>query len=278
MNKTDITSTQRLWDSRHTSAKGTAIRMHRALRKLTLSPSILIAVVILPLLFDAILWLNLDGIVGLWADIFNFCIDKLQLNGQLSYQDTNLLYRHILLPYPDLLTDPPSPTTIWESGVIASLLLLLSNWIPKHAMPFAYILRAGLFIQISSSCYFFFNPDHPPHELMPYVIGMLTFGIYLLFFMPPILALVYYIFDIAFWRKVLVTALMLVYFVIALPFQYMVHAYIISAWSMIFMPVLYLLFGVLLDTLAFICWYSWAMSWSKKIRSHGQTPGYSSAQ
>jgi len=253
-----------LWNYRHTGAKGTPIRMHRALRKLTLSPSILMAVILLPFLFDMILWINLDAITGAWADIFNFCIDKLHLAGQVSYAGVKLLRHKMLMPYPDLMAGPPLLMTVWGNGMMAALLLLLSNFMPTRTMPFAYLLRAGLLIQISSSLYFFFNPDHPPHDLVPYITGALTFGVYLLFFISPLLALVYYIFDIAFWRKCIITALILIYFIIALPFQYMLHAYIISSWSMIFMPVLYLLFGVLLDTLMFVCWYSGAMSWSGK--------------
>ncbi|MBY0544590.1 MAG: hypothetical protein K2Q14_03460 [Gammaproteobacteria bacterium] len=112
------------------------------------------------------------------------------------------------------------------------------------------------------SIFFLINPDSPPYELSNYIKGMLNLGIYLLLLLAPLLTLIYYIFDFAFWRKFAVTFFIIAYFIIALPLQYMLQALIISSVSMLFMPVLYLLFGALLDTLMFVGWYSWAMTWA----------------
>ncbi len=267
MTEKQTTASRTFWNYRHTGAHGTTIRMHRALRKLRFSPSMLMAMILLPLIFDMTLWMNLEIITGVWADIFNFCIAKLNLDGHVSYESIRLLRHEVLMPYPDLMASPPFSITLWVNLFITALFLLLSAFVPKNWLPFTYLARAGLLIQISASLYFFFNPDQPPHNLAPYILGTLTFGMYLLFFIAPLLALVYYIFDIALWRKCIVTALIISYFIVALPFQYMAHATIISSGSMLFMPVLYLLFGVLLDTLMFVGWYSWAMSWSGKKRA-----------
>ncbi|MEI7669952.1 MAG: hypothetical protein WCJ33_07710, partial [Pseudomonadota bacterium] len=88
----------------------------------------------------------------------------------------------------------------------------------------------------------------------------LALGIYLLFIIPIIMALIYYIFEFSLLKKIVITALMLVYFILFLPFQYMLHAVIINAFTLIFLPVLYLNFGLMVDILMFIGWYSFAMS------------------
>jgi len=253
-----------IWANRHIGAKGTIIHMHRALRKLELTPSIILTMILLPILCDGILWINLPAITGLWASIFDYWITNLNLDGDVSYATIKLLRHKILMPYPDLIAITPQHVTIWLNLIIVLLLFALSELLPKRWLPFNYLLKAGLIIQLSASLYFFLSPNHAPHDLGSYLVGVMTFGMYLMFFIPIFLTLVYYIFDISFWRKCIVTFLTLGYFLIALPFQYMLHAYIISEYSMIFMPVLYVLFGVLLDTLMFVCWYSWAMSWNGK--------------
>jgi hypothetical protein len=104
-------------------------------------------------------------------------------------------------------------------------------------------------------------PDAFPYNLAEYISSALVMGIYVMFFIPVMLALLYYIFDFAFWRKLVMTALIMGHFILFLPFQYMLHALVISSWSFLFLPLLYLLFGLLLDTLMFISWYSFAMTW-----------------
>jgi hypothetical protein len=49
--------------------------------------------------------------------------------------------------------------------------------------------------------------------------------------------------------------------VLFVPQQYMLHVYLLHR-SVLFMPVLYFVFGPFLDVLAFIGFYSWGMSWT----------------
>jgi hypothetical protein len=47
------------------------------------------------------------------------------------------------------------------------------------------------------------------------------------------------------------------------PLQYLTHIYIISRGSSLFMPVLYIMFGLLPQVGVFIAFYSWGMSRDK---------------
>ena len=254
----------RLQRHRYTGTHGTPIHMHRALRHITLSPTALFTIVVLPFLVDWLLWQHVDSITGLWARIFNFWILKLDLDGGVSFTTLMFLGKPIEVPYPDLLTSLPSPFAIQINILVSVALFALTHFIPKHYLPATYIVRTALLIQISASIYFFFNPGQPPYALPGYITGMLAAGLYMLLLVTPLLAMIYYIFHISLWRKLMVTLLILSYFVVALPFQYLMHTLILSSASMLFMPVLYLLFGALLNTLMFVSCYAWAMTWMGK--------------
>ncbi len=250
---------------RQSGTHGTVVPMHRALRRIRLEPSSILAIILLPVFFDLLLWVNLKPITELWGAFFDFWISKLHLVGHVSYATMKILGTSMPIPFPDLPTTLPSHYAVWGNGLVSLALLALTKFIPqKNYLPASYIARVALIIQISASLYFLIKPESPPYELGVYIEGILTLGLYLLLLLSPLLALIYYIFDFPFWRKGAATALVIVYFIIALPFQYMLHALIISSVSILFMPVLYLLFGALLNTLMFVSWYVWAMTWAGK--------------
>ena len=42
------------------------------------------------------------------------------------------------------------------------------------------------------------------------------------------------------------------------------QAYIVSQFTLLYMPMLFIVFGILLDIIAFIALYGWVMSWKRK--------------
>jgi hypothetical protein len=51
----------------------------------------------------------------------------------------------------------------------------------------------------------------------------------------------------------------------------MLHAYIIHEWTLLFLPLMYLLFGTLLDVLMFVSMYAFGMSWRSDAKAmHGR--------
>jgi len=55
--------------------------------------------------------------------------------------------------------------------------------------------------------------------------------------------------------------MLLVHLAVFLPLQAVVHAYVIYRGSLLTMPVLFLVFGVLLDVFVYVALYGWGMSW-----------------
>lgn len=246
---------------RRTGARGSFIEPHHSLRSIVLTRSSIMALLLLPLFFELMLWINLDAILGFWDTSLSMWINLLDLPAKVLYKDINILGTISHVPFPDVASFSPSTAAIWYNIVACLLIFLVSLLVPSSYMPIAYFIRALVFVQLSASAYFLISGnDAFPYTIGDYISGCLSLGVYLLFITPPVLALIYYIFDFSFWRKTLVTATMLLYFIVFIPFQYLLHTVVLNAWGILFMPVLYLNFGLLVDTLMFIGWYAWAMT------------------
>ena len=262
-------SHQELKRHRHLGSRGNMIEMHHSLRNLSLDKFTVLSIFLLPLLFDVALWFNLETIVNFWRDVFIFWGKHLGMDASNSvfYTEIYIPGREVLfMPFPNLPASLPSSFTVWTNLIVCFIVYLLSMLIPKTLLPVIYFLRALLLIQISASVYFLVSPDSFPYDMGDYISGTMALGIYLLLLIPLVMGMIYYIFDFGIIKKVLVTVAMMAYFMILLPFQYLMHAILISSWGIIFMPVLYLNFGLLLDTLMFIGWYSWAMTGKRRER------------
>ncbi len=96
----------------------------------------------------------------------------------------------------------------------------------------------------------------------------MAMSLYFLFLSPWILGLTYYVFSFSVLRKAALTALVLAYFALAFPMQYLVHALLLQHLSLLAMPLLYLVCGVFLDVMMFVALYSWGMSWRWKGDTH----------
>lgn len=53
---------------------------------------------------------------------------------------------------------------------------------------------------------------------------------------------------------------------ILIPMQYVAHAYLIHTFSLLYMPVLFLMFGLMIDVFVFIAFYAWGMSWEGALQ------------
>jgi hypothetical protein len=261
MNDNSTTETaQRLTSIRTTGSRGTPILMHRALRNISLTPMSLLSIVFLPLFFDALLWVKLDDIMHLWGQAFAFWAERLSLNENLAYTDIQLFGRTFSVIYLSLPVADISAHSAWMNILICMALYFLSEFIPGRLIPLVTLFRACLLVQMSSSVYCFLSHYTFPYDIAVYLTGVLSLGAYLLFIISPVLALIYYIFDFSFIKKLMITALMIAYFIVLIPFLYTLHALVISLYGLLMVPVLYLMFGPLLVTLMFVSFYAWAMT------------------
>ncbi len=256
--------TDKLLAARQTGVKGTRILKHRALRNMPLSSVALQTAILLPLFVDVLLWLNFDTIAAFWSDIITYWMSKIDVGYGVAHMDMRVLGRVIAIPYPDVPTILPTHKLVLSNLMGVLVLGLLSFFIPRVNMPMIYLVRASLVIHTTAIIYFLLSPNYFPYDMGSYIAGMLALAQYLIFLIPPLLGLIYYVLDFPLWRKLVVTVLTLGFFILMFPFQYMLYSIILASWTILFMPLLYIMFGPLLNTLMFVSWYSWALTWRGK--------------
>ena len=77
---------------------------------------------------------------------------------------------------------------------------------------------------------------------------------------PPMLALGWGLLRVPIWQKILAPCGVLAYFALMLPHKLLLQAWLLEQLSILFMPVLFLCFGSLLDLWIFVALYAWLAS------------------
>jgi hypothetical protein len=248
---------------RYRNSHGRVIPIHHAFRTVKLNSFSRTSAVVLPVFFLALVWLFLPMIFDLWGGIFSFWMTHIY-HGDIASEPQVIFGQNIYLPYPALEAEMPTKPLVILNFLGCFVIFAVSLLLPKKTMPLNYLLRTIIVIQATASINRLVSPDFFPYTLKIYMLDSLTLCVYMLMLLPPLLGLVYYIFDYPVWRKILLTILMLGYFLVFIPCQYMLHAYLIHEYTMIVLPVLYIFFGMLLDVLTFVSIYAYGMSWRSR--------------
>jgi hypothetical protein len=247
--------------------RGTPIKPHRSIYHIALHPGDLLIAVLLPLAFNALMLVCFDGIVALWRTVFEFWLTRLQSGAAVLEQAVDLDSYILWLPIPGLSASVPGVGLWWGTLGACVLLFLATRLI--HAdrfLPLIYVIRACLLIQATALAFFYVLPGSFPYDLQTYLSNSLTIALFFFFLVPWILGLSYYVFDFPLLQKITLTSLVLLYFLIALPMQYLLHAFILQSASLLFLPICYLVFGIFIDVMMLVALYSWGMSWRFKSR------------
>ena len=243
----------------------TLMRKHRAMYQLRLHRGELLFAILLPLTFNLLLFLGIDELIGFWRDVLDYLVPRLDFGATVVMRSVNLGFYDLWIPTVDVEGTLPSASTWWVTAIVCLVSFVLSYVIkPNRGLPFIYILRATVLLQSTALLYFAFIPASFPQVLQAYVVNNLFMGICLIALIPWILGATYYLFDFSLLQKIALTLLILLFFVVALPLQYLLHVNLIAHGSMLFMPLLYLMFGLFVDVMAFVALYSYGMSWRFK--------------
>ena len=248
-------------DLRRRGHRGEIVPTHRALTRYVLRPADLVtaSTLLTAVLF---LWLTLlPSVCRLWQRILVFGIGRTGLDAQVAsnhYQITP--YLRIAVPYLELASPLPSPMIWWITAGACAALFAISFLLRGHMLPLRYLVLGMLFIQVSALVYFGFISAQFVHTANDYMAGMMTTGLVLISFVPVLFALTYYIFDFGLIKKFALTVMTMAHLTLFLPLQLLLHARLLQE-SVLFMPLLYIAFGLMLDVLVVIAFYSWGMSW-----------------
>jgi hypothetical protein len=247
--------------------RGGVIAMHRALAHYVLSPDDLITAVLLALLLVFVWILLLPHVCIFWTHILELGVRELPLHTEIRLSQYHLTpFFRLDVPYPAIEPILPDPITWRITAVITVLLLAASFFLPPFLAPIVYLARGILIVQLTAVTYFALLPAEFPQTPASYLEGLLVSGGALISIVPVLFGLTYFIFNFSLAQKGILTLITMGYLVLFLPLQVLLQALILQK-TVLFMPLLYVIFGLPLDVLVVISIYSWGMSWPFRSES-----------
>jgi hypothetical protein len=241
--------------------RGGVITMHRALTRFVFEPLDLVTAALLVLLFTFAWVVSLPWLCRMWTYLLERGIGILGLHATLGLADHHVTrYVHFAIPYPRMQGVSPDPWTWWSTATVVCLLYGLSYLLPKKLTPITYLLRAALFIQFTALLYFLLAPARFPHTPDSYMEGLVSYQIALISAVPTLFGLTYSIFNFDLIRKIALPFVTMIHLSLFLPLQILLQAMVLEK-SVLFMPILYIVFGLPLDIFIILAFYSWGMSW-----------------
>ena len=242
--------------------RGGVILMHRALAHFRLGSMNLAIAIFLFIGFSSVWLVLLPKICRFWTHILVLGIRVLPLRCQLGLAHHHLIHL-ISFDIPFLSMEPllPSPLDWWLTCGVTGALFAVSFVMSGKLIPVIYLLRGILLVTASDLLYFAVMPARFPHTPDSYMEGLMTAGIALISTVPLLFGLTYYIFDFGLVKKAFLTAIAMTHLVLFLPLQILLQGLLLQK-TVLFMPVLYIIFGMPVNILIIIAFYSWGMTWS----------------
>lgn len=247
---------------RHRGWRGGVITPHRAFVRLQLTTRRVVESAVLALIGIGGWIAILPAIGRFWGRILAFWGARLGMKSQVILVPQGWgSHIHFALPCFDLAAGAASGTAWWITTGVTVMALALTFVLAEEALPWTYMIRAFCILQGTALGYFAVSAARFPHDLPGYTVSMLIFSCILIGLVPVLYAFTFYLLNFSFAQKVFLTTVTMGHLVLFVPQQYMLHIYLVHA-SVLFMPLLYFVFGPFLDILAFIGFYSWGMSWN----------------
>lgn len=247
---------------RHYGYKGGYIMNHRALITSPRSTyKTLSSVGLAVVLFIGWLWI-MNWVSALWAGILSFWSEVLGIHGYVTvihYKIGNVF--GFDAPYLHVKSAPPDFVLLIIGAVLTILLFLTSLLLPRRHLPLIYFLRVVALFQACAQIFFTFVPWDFPYGASGYIHGTLIAGLALISLVPLLLGLTFFIFDFKLWKRAALALLIMFYLVLFIPMQFAAHAFILYHSSLLFLPILFFVFGLPLNVMTFIAFYSWGSSW-----------------
>jgi hypothetical protein len=266
--RTDIIDEQRV-----RGVRGGVISRHRAMASLSATPMLAVNALALPFALMIAVMFALPWVAERWGDLFRVLAGPLGLPGAVASRVVTVgdLYA-LAIPYIDVQAAWPSRTALIVGAVATALVFAVSFAFSPRMMPIRYALRALAAVQVVSLLYFAFAEPPFPYRLSDYQIGFNSTAAAVLALLPFLLGFTFFLFRIALWRKLLLSALVVVHLAVLFPLQVLAHVYLTFSATLLVLPVLFLVFGLLVETFVFVAFYGWGMSWVGSGVADAATP------
>lgn len=258
----------RLADLRRRGVRGGVIAPHRAMVGLSIPRRRVAAAAITALAGSLAVGLLLQPWAEIWARLFEMLQPRLGLSGEVALRYQELWgWRVLVTPYYTTPAHWPDWLDWRITAGVAGAVAIISFLLPRRLLPLRYFLRFLVLLQAISLGYFALAPEGSfPYSLPDYSSGLLAAGQSMLVLLPLILGFTFYLFDISWPKKIALTILLVGHLGVLLPLQLTIHTWIIARGSLLLMPPLFLVFGLLVQVLVFVAFYGWGMSWQPSKR------------
>jgi hypothetical protein len=253
---------RRLEALRVRGVRGGVIAPHRSMVGLPWTIWRLLTTLVLSLGGFVLVVASLPWLGRFWQLLFERVRDFTGLLAPLGDQQFSLPGNiHFTLPFIAAFTPQPDVRTLWIAGAVSLVAVAASFLLPDRFIPLRYFLRLLALLQGSSILYFAVSTESFPYRLTDHVFVLESAGLVVMGLVPLVLGFTLHVFDLALWKKLLLTLAILVHLAVFVPLQVLVHIWLVVHGTAVVMPVLFLVFGLLLDVLVFVAFYGWALSW-----------------
>ncbi|MEX2284307.1 MAG: hypothetical protein WEE89_17595 [Gemmatimonadota bacterium] len=264
---------QDVLDLRLRGYAGGAIPEHRAFRRVPDRTRISWSTIVLVVVMTTLTMAALPAIASMWTVMLARLAPVLGLGEVIASPRWIVPFIQVEVPHVTANAPLPSRPVWWLTLLGSIVLLVVSFFLPKRVLPIAYLIRALLFVQVVSLTYFALFAAHFPYTLAGYTSDMHTIGLAIIALVPIVYGVTYFVFDFGVVRKVWIVLASLGHLIIFIPLQYLVHGAVVAKFSLLFLPVLFMIFGALLDVSILIALYGWAMSWKDRDERRVGRPG-----
>ena len=259
-------STDLIQEMRYRGFGGGYIQDHRALLTSSWNGGKLVTSVGLAVALFVGWLFTMKWVSAFWGQLMSFWCEAL---GMRSY--VTIVHYHLgdlfgfSAPYLHLNSPLPGKVELLLGVVVTFIVLLVTFFLPRRYVPLAYLLRIVVFFHACALLFFTFVPFSFPYSASGYVHGLLIAGLALIALIPIVLAFTYFIYDFSFLKKLGLSLLIMLHFVILIPMQFTAHAFVLYHTSMLMLPLLFFILALPLDVMIFIAFYSWGASWKNRL-------------
>ncbi|MFT5589141.1 MAG: small-conductance mechanosensitive channel [Bradyrhizobium sp.] len=237
-----------------------AAGQHRAMRRLTAGPFVIVQALLLPAMFFCLLLIGEPFILNFWQDCIQFWLTRLDIPLQAQHQATLTSALHFEWIGAANASYMPSFTTKLISALATFVVFALTSNMSRDRIPLQYLLRILCVVQALALLFFWYAPSQFPYSIPDHMRALVSMGSMLMLAIPVMLAIGYYLLELSLTVKIVHTIFILVYFILMIPHKVVLHTLILYKMSLLYMPVLYLCLGAVFDMLLFVALYSWTVS------------------
>ena len=223
-------------------------RQHRGLRSYIWTRQHAIQLALLLLAFWLVLWWGAPLVVQGWADMLGWAWPHLGLglSEGVQLKTTSVLGIPIDVVRTQFYVPPPNLWQWWLGAGMSIALLVVSLVLSRERLPLIYGLRIVAILGIVGLLSYEFLPALAVSDVNRLLAdNILDMGLAMLWLLPPVHALVLYIFPMPALHKIAATLVGMLFLVISIPLQAASLAWLAQQCSLIVAVPLYMLFSFL---------------------------------